>query len=69
METATTIRLANGPFDGVEVEDAHGAEILWVYKSMYDQVRAIRAGGLPRTPTMAAYVVMPGRHEAMHGIA
>jgi hypothetical protein len=33
------------------------------------QVRAIRAGGLPRTPTMSAYVVMPGRHEAVHGVA
>lgn len=38
-------------------------------QNMYDQVRAIRAGGLPRTPTMSAYIVMPGRHEAMHGIA
>lgn len=69
MEGQAQIRLVNGPFDGIQVEDAPGAEILWVYRNMYDQVRAIRAGGLPRTPTMAAYVVMPGRYEAMHGIA
>ncbi len=69
MEAAAKIRLVNGPFDGVEVDDTPGTEILWVYRNMYDQVRAIRAGGLPRTPTMAAYVVMPGRLEAVHGIA
>jgi hypothetical protein len=63
MEAAARIRLVNGSLDGIEVEDAHGAEILWVYKNMYDQVRAIRADGLPRTPTLSAYIVMPGRHE------
>jgi hypothetical protein len=69
MESQPKIRLVNRPFDGVEVEDAPGAEILSVYKNMYNQVRAIRAGGLPRTPTMATYVVMPGRTETLRGIA
>jgi len=68
MEDDDKIRLINGPFDGVEVEDTPG-EILWVYKNMYGQTKAIRAGGMPRTPTMAAYVVLPGRLEAIHGIA
>jgi hypothetical protein len=69
MESQPTIRLVNGPFDGIDVDDDAGAEILWVYRNMYSQVRAVRAGALPRTPTMAAYVVMPGRSEAVHGIA
>lgn len=58
----------NGPFDGSEVEDDRGDAILWVYKNVYDQSRAIRRVVCRARPTMAAYVVMPGRHEAVHGI-
>jgi hypothetical protein len=60
MAGEVKIRLINGPFDGVEVEDAP-SEVLWVYKNMYGQTKAIRAGGMPRTPTMAAYVVVAGQ--------
>jgi hypothetical protein len=68
METEK-IRLVNGPFDGQDVNGEVGAEILWVYKNMYGQTVAVRAGEMPRTPAMEPYVVMPGRAEAMHGIA
>ena len=61
------IRLVNGPYDGLEVDDDPKSEILWVYNDRYGHVLAVRAGRIPRRPTMAAYVVMPGRAEALHG--
>jgi hypothetical protein len=63
------IRLVNGPFDGLEVEDDPKAEILWVYQNRYGKTVTARAGGMRRTPIMAAYVVLPGRAEAMHGMS
>jgi hypothetical protein len=63
------IRLVNGPYDGQVVEDDLQSEILWVYKNMYGALRAVKAGAFPRTPTMAAHVVLPGRLEALHGPA
>jgi hypothetical protein len=67
MPDEIKIRLVNGPFDGIEIPDTRG-EVLWVYKNMYGQTTAVRAGAMPRTPTMAPYVVLPGRLEALHGI-
>jgi hypothetical protein len=67
--TDSKIRLVNGPYDGQVVDDDPQSEILWVYKNMYGALRAIRAGAFPRTPTTAAYVVLPGRLEALHGTA
>lgn len=66
MDDGGKIRLINGPFDGMEVEDTPG-EVLWVYRNMYGKPRAVRAESMPRTPTMASYVVLPGRLEALHG--
>jgi hypothetical protein len=63
------IRLVNGPFDGREVEDDPETEILWVYEDRYGKAVTARVGGIPRTPTMAGYVVLPGRAEAMHGMS
>lgn len=59
----------NGPFDGLEVDDDPKVEILWVYQDRHGKAVTARAGGTRRTPTMAAYVVLPGRAEAMHGMS
>jgi hypothetical protein len=67
--TDRRIRLVNGPFDGLEVEDDPKTEILWVYQDKHGKAVTVRVGGMPRTPQMAAYVVLPGRAEAMHGMA
>jgi hypothetical protein len=56
------------PFDGLTVEVHGSPEILWVYKGLYG-VTATHAGGIKRTPSVAAYVVIAGKGEAMHGIA
>lgn len=67
LMSTSKIRLVNGPYDGQVVEDPPTSEVLWVYRNMYGVLRAVKAGGLPRTSTMAAYVVLPGRLEALHG--
>jgi hypothetical protein len=63
------IRLVNGPFDGLDVADDSKTEILWVYQDRYGKPVAVGARGIVRTPAMAAYVVLPGRAEAMHGMS
>ena len=68
MEAAATIRLVSGPFDGVEVDDTPALRSSGCTETC--TIRSVRsARAASRTPTMAAYVVMPGRLEAVHGIA
>jgi hypothetical protein len=66
---AQKIRLVNGPYDGQVVEADPRAEVLWVYKNMYNTLVSVRAGGMHRTDSMQSYVVIPSRGEAQHGIA
>jgi hypothetical protein len=53
------LRLSDGPFAGCEVDadQALAGVILWIYRNMYNTAMAVRAGDLPRTPSMEEYEV------------
>jgi len=58
------ITLKGGRFDGkVVVVDARAREF-WVYLNMYNQPRAVKAGGLPRSESMLTYRLMEGGSTA-----
>jgi hypothetical protein len=49
-----SILLVSGPFDGLTLRVVICAEVLWVYKSLYGNVIAVRAGAINWTDSMAA---------------
>ena len=53
-----TLTLRGGRFDGKTVQvDAKAVEV-WAYQNMYNQARAVRAGGFPRSESMVTYRVL-----------
>jgi hypothetical protein len=58
---AMRLRLLHGPFAGCKVDAGAGkvaaGTILWAYRNMYNAAMAVRAGDLPRTPSMEEYEV------------
>jgi len=60
------VTLRGGRFDGKQVEIDRNAVAVWAYQNMYNVCRAVKAGGLPWSESMAAYRVDPERDEAEH---
>jgi hypothetical protein len=57
MEAEKTVTLRGGRFDGQEVAVDPKAREVWCYMNMYNQPRAVKAGGLPRSESMVTYRV------------
>jgi hypothetical protein len=59
-----TVTLRGGRFDGKAVEiDAQAVEV-WAYQNMYNQPRAVKAGGMRRSESMVTYGVVEGSEIA-----
>jgi hypothetical protein len=52
------VTLRGGRFDGKQVEIDGNAVEFWAYQNMYNQPRAVKAGGFPRSESMATYRVL-----------
>jgi hypothetical protein len=60
-----TIILKGGRFDGKEVVIDASAREVWAYQNMYNQPRAVKAGGLPRSESMVTYRLLDDRDVAL----
>jgi hypothetical protein len=69
MRAQQVVTLTGGPYDGKIVEVPSDACELWAYRNMYNDVKAVVAGGLPGRPTVEIYIVAPGRDLAVHAPA
>lgn len=61
-----TVTLRGGRFDGKQVQIDASAREVWAYQNMYNQPRAVKAGGLPRSESMATYRLVDGTDVAEH---
>lgn len=58
--------LRGGRFDGKAVLIDASAREVWAYQNMYNQPRAVKAGGLPRSESMVTYRLLDGVDVAEH---
>jgi hypothetical protein len=66
MEKERQVSLVGGRFDGMSVSIDPKAREVWAYMNMYNQPRAVIAGGMRRSESMVTYRVIEGSDVAQH---
>jgi hypothetical protein len=60
MNGTRLLKLRGGPYDGKSVEIEVTISDFWAYPNMYNAIRAVRIGGMPRSDSMAEYRAVEG---------
>jgi hypothetical protein len=66
MGKTRLLKLRGGPYDGKTVELEVPANDFWAYANMYNTVKTVSIGGMPRSASMAEYRVVEGADVAEH---
>ena len=66
MGKTRLLKLRGGPYDGKTVELEVPANDFWAYANMYNTVKTVSIGGMPKSASMAEYRVVEGADVADH---